>query len=167
MRTLGLLLSAPAAAAGHPISLEANAPLLAFLLSTLLKGAEGELQGHSGSRPVRTAALRAVRQLLQAAGPGDALAFVVPGCSSGLAKALTVAGEAALPSAGSGLCWCSCQSVLLTFEQRAGLMAQPDDCAATQPLSGPSQLCTYPPVTSEPTAEAYKYAPQAHGGAQK
>ena len=46
-----------------------------------------------GSRAVRTAALRALRKLLEAAGPGDALAFVVPGVSTGLAKALTAAGQ--------------------------------------------------------------------------
>ena len=89
LRILELVLR-PAAAAlpvAHPISEDANAPLLAYLLSTLLKAAEGELQGSHGSRPVRTAALRTLHQLLRAAGPGDVLAFVVPGCASGLAKA--------------------------------------------------------------------------------
>ena len=41
---------------------------------------------------MRAAALGAFRRLLECAGPGDALAFVVPGASIGLAKALTAAG---------------------------------------------------------------------------
>ena len=41
---------------------------------------------------MRAAALKAFRRLLEAAGPGDALAFVVPGASTGLAKALAAAG---------------------------------------------------------------------------
>ena len=47
---------------------------------------------------MRAAALKAFRRLLEAAGPGDALAFVVPGASTGLAKALAAAGGCCTPT---------------------------------------------------------------------
>ncbi len=74
----------------------ADQPLLAYTAHTLLGVAEGEAAaGAQGSRVLRAAALRALRLLLERAGAdGTALAAILPGTASGLAKALQVASEA-------------------------------------------------------------------------
>ena len=70
-----------------------NQPLLAYTAHTLLGVAEGEAAaGAQGSRALRAAALRALRLLLERA-VGAALAAILPGTASGLARALQVASE--------------------------------------------------------------------------
>ncbi len=48
--------------------------------------------GATGSARLRALALGALRRLINAVGDGDALAFFVPGLTSGLGKALVAAG---------------------------------------------------------------------------
>ena len=82
--------SGPAASLGDPN----KAPLLAFLFSSLISAAEGEVQaGLKGSKGLSAVALRALNGLIQAVGNGNALAFVLPGLASSLAKILLAAGE--------------------------------------------------------------------------
>ncbi|KAK9820989.1 hypothetical protein WJX81_002818 [Elliptochloris bilobata] len=82
---------------------EANAPLLAFLTSLLLKTAEGEARaGHAGSKALRATALRSLRRLIAAVGDGDVLAFVLPGVASGLLRALLLAGASHGPRGRTG-----------------------------------------------------------------
>ena len=82
--------------ASGPFADPENQPLLAYIAHTLLGVAEGEAAaGAQGSRALRAAALRALRLLMERAGPdGGALAAILPGTASGLARALQVAGEA-------------------------------------------------------------------------
>lgn len=71
-----------------------NAPGVAFLFSALMKAAEGEMKaGLTGSKALSAAALRALRYLVEAVKDGDALAFVLPGLASGLAKTMVAAGD--------------------------------------------------------------------------
>lgn len=79
---------------------------LAFLSSLFLRAAEEEAAaGASGSKGLRVGALRALRLLFAAADNGDALAFILPGVVSRLARALLLAGKQALGgSPGFGLC---------------------------------------------------------------
>ena len=82
--------SAPAATLGDP----KKAPLLAFLFSSLISAAEGEVKaGLKGSKGLSAAALHALCALIQAVDDGDALAFVLPGLASSLAKILLAAGQ--------------------------------------------------------------------------
>lgn len=89
---------------------EDTAPLLGLLISLLLKCAHAELQaGTSGSKTVRTHALRALRLLVQAVDSPEALTFFLPGLVTGLGKALLDAsggraarGGAAFAPAASG-----------------------------------------------------------------
>ncbi|DBA77508.1 hypothetical protein WJX77_009976 [Trebouxia sp. C0004] len=81
--------SGPASALKDP----SKAPLIAYLFSILMKAAEGEMKaGLTGSKTLSAAALKAVRCLAQAVNNGDALAFVLPGLASGLARIMMVAG---------------------------------------------------------------------------
>ena len=71
-----------------------KAPLIAYLFSILMKAAEGEMKaGLTGSKALSAAALKAVRCLAQAVNDGDALAFVLPGLASSLAKIMIAAGD--------------------------------------------------------------------------
>lgn len=71
-----------------------KAPVIAYLFSTVMKVAEGEVQaGLTGSKALSTAALHALRCFVCAVKDGDALAFVLPGLASGLAKILLAAGD--------------------------------------------------------------------------
>lgn len=82
--------SGPASALRDP----SKAPLIAYLFSILMKAAEGEMKaGLTGSKTLSAAALKAVRCLAQAVSDGDALAFVLPGLASGLAKIMIAAGD--------------------------------------------------------------------------
>ena len=74
-----------------------NQPLLAYTAHTLLGVAEGEAAaGAHGSRALRAAALRALRLLMERTGHnGAALAAILPGTASGLAKALQAASKQA------------------------------------------------------------------------
>ena len=68
--------------------------MLGFLLSSLLKTAEEEVQaGLTGSKALATAALQVMRCLMEAVRDGDALAFVLPGLASGLSKIIIAAGH--------------------------------------------------------------------------
>ena len=59
-----------------------------------MKAAEGEMKaGLTGSKALSAAALRALRYLVEAVKDGDALAFVLPGLASGLAKTMVAAGD--------------------------------------------------------------------------
>ncbi len=70
-----------------------KAPLVAYSFSTLMAAAEGEVQaGLTGSKALSAAALKAVRCLVAAVKDGNALAFVLPGLASGLAKIMIAAG---------------------------------------------------------------------------
>ena len=81
-----------------------NQPLLAYTAHTLLGVAEGEAAaGAQGSRALRAAALRALRALLEAA-DGAALAAILPGTASGLARALQAASEETLPAVAAHPC---------------------------------------------------------------
>ncbi len=82
--------SGPASALKDP----SKAPLIAYLFSVLMKAAEGEMKaGLTGSKALSAAALKAVRCLAEAVNDGDALAFVLPGLASGLAKIMIAAGD--------------------------------------------------------------------------
>ena len=82
--------SGPASALKDP----SKAPLVAYLFSILMKAAEGEMKaGLTGSKTLSAAALKAVRCLAEAVNDGDALAFVLPGLASGLAKIMIAAGD--------------------------------------------------------------------------
>ena len=83
------------AASGSASALKdpSKAPLIAYLFSIMMKAAEGEMKaGLTGSKTLSAAALKAVRCLAQAVNDGDALAFVLPGLASSLAKTMIAAG---------------------------------------------------------------------------
>ena len=92
-----LISSASKSAPSGPVSAlkdPSKAPLIAYLFSILMKAAEGEMKaGLTGSKTLSAAALKAVRCLTQAVNDGDALAFVLPGLASGLAKIMISAGD--------------------------------------------------------------------------
>ena len=59
-----------------------------------MSAAQGEVQaGLKGSKGLAAAAVHALRCLVEALDNGDALAFVLPGVASGLAKIMLAAGE--------------------------------------------------------------------------
>ncbi|KAL0049229.1 hypothetical protein WJX82_009193 [Trebouxia sp. C0006] len=90
--------SGPASALKDP----SKAPLIAYLFSILMKAAEGEMKaGLTGSKALSAAALKAVRCLAQAVNDGDALAFVLPGLASSLAKIMIAAGGSSKRPSGS------------------------------------------------------------------
>jgi hypothetical protein len=86
-----LLISAPK---GSPrptdvLQAEDGTPILAATATMLQEAASAEAQaGHSGSRAVRIAALRALRHLYGAVNDAQALSYILPGAVGGLVKAL-------------------------------------------------------------------------------
>ncbi|KAL0037252.1 hypothetical protein WJX79_008456 [Trebouxia sp. C0005] len=100
-----LISSASKSAPSGPVSAlkdPSKAPLIAYLFSILMKAAEGEMKaGLTGSKTLSAAALKAVRCLTQAVNDGDALAFVLPGLASGLAKIMISAGGSSKRPSGS------------------------------------------------------------------
>jgi hypothetical protein len=70
----------------------ALAPVFGVLISSSLTAAAGEVGAPQGSREVAAAALESLQRMLVLLGPGDALAFFLPGVASGLGKVLAVTG---------------------------------------------------------------------------
>eukprot|EP00899_Mesostigma_viride_P026422 jgi/Mesvir1/6965/Mv09110-RA.2 len=68
---------------------EAAAPLLGHLLSLCIQLAEAEVkEGATGSRQLRTLALKTLRQLIAQVKTQESLAFFLPGVVSGLSRAI-------------------------------------------------------------------------------
>ena len=91
-------LSSPQAELQASWSTEAGIQDLAYVTQLLLTAADDEARaGHTGSKAVRTTALRAVCAVLEAVKDPQPLSYLLPGLVGGLSKAI-LAGEQATPS---------------------------------------------------------------------
>lgn len=80
-------------------SSEAGIQALAYTTQLLLAAADSEARaGHTGSKAVRTTALRTVVYVLEAVDDARPLSYLLPGLFSGLSKALLAGKQSRKPS---------------------------------------------------------------------